>query len=601
MAALKKFRWLRQQSLAKQLLLGFSVSLVTVGVATLWVNYGLIRTDLEEQAEKRAQAIAQSLEFASEGALELNNRSVLRRVVQNYSTLPAVLEVAIVNPDGIILAHSSLEGRNRRYVTVHPELKAVMEQASQSGVEANAETKVANKSGLAHILPFSGALFEGSSRRGLAIAIVDLNQMQQDAEMTFVASTVTLLLGMVLILLLMGALIQRIVLRPLKTLNDAVAHSKKTGTFSLSEAISAREIQFLATTFASVIRQLEAYDQLKSEIAQRKQVEADLRDSEARERHKSQELELALQELGHAQAHLVQSEKMSSLGQLVAGVAHEINNPVNFIHGNIQYAHEYMQDILELLVLYQTQYPQPTPVIATKTVEIDLDFVREDLPRLLASMKVGADRIQEIVKSLRAFSRLDEAEVKDVDIHEGIDSTLMILHNRLKAKSDHPGIQVVKQYGDLPKIECYAGQLNQVFMNILSNAIDAIEEITARKVAAPTPTTNPSPSEQQTTDQHHPTIWITTELVQANQVRISIADNGPGIPEHVQKRLFDPFFTTKSVGKGTGMGMSISHQVVTERHQGKLSCISVPGNGATFIIEIPVRLSGPAPSQPIAQ
>lgn len=304
----------------------------------------------------------------------------------------------------------------------------------------------------------------------------------------------------------------------------------------------------------------------------------DLKQAEAQLQQQAADLEQALQELRRTQTQMVQSEKMSSLGQLVAGVAHEINNPVNFIYGNLNHANEYTQDLLRLLSLYEEHYPDPVDAIKAESDAIDLDFLVTDLPKLLGSLKVGADRIQKIVASLRSFSRLDEAEVKDVDLHEGIDSTLMILHNRLKSRSDYPAIQIVKEYGKLPHIECYAGQLNQVFMNILSNAIDALDEQNQSR----------SPAEAK---EHPGVITIQTRVVGCDRVAIHIADNGPGIPETVQKRLFDPFFTTKAVGKGTGMGMSISHQVITERHKGRLTCHSSPGQGATFMIEIPMRQS----------
>ncbi|MBW4489856.1 MAG: PAS domain S-box protein [Trichocoleus desertorum ATA4-8-CV12] len=285
---------------------------------------------------------------------------------------------------------------------------------------------------------------------------------------------------------------------------------------------------------------------------------------------KAQELAQILQELQRTQSQMLQSEKMSSLGQLVAGVAHEINNPVNFIYGNLTHAEGYTQDLLGLLHLYQKYYPTPYPEIRDEAVTIDLAFLQADLPKLLTSMRVGADRIQKIVTSLRTFSRMDEAEMKEVDIHEGIDSTLMILQNRLKARSDRPEIRVIKQYSGLMRIECYAGQLNQVFMNILANAIDVLEESSAKH--------NPSKAL---------TITIRTEWVGSKWVKIAIADNGPGIPEQVQKRLFDPFFTTKPMGKGIGMGMSISHQIITEKHSGTLICCSSPGEGTEFVIQIP--------------
>lgn len=283
-----------------------------------------------------------------------------------------------------------------------------------------------------------------------------------------------------------------------------------------------------------------------------------------------QKVQERTQELRDTQAQLIQSEKMSSLGQLVAGIAHEVNNPANFIHGNLSHLSQYTQDLLELVQLYQKYYPHPVSEIQAKCEEVDLEFLIEDLSKLLYSMKVGSERIRDIVKSLRNFSRLDEADFKSVDIHEGIESTLMILQNRLKARHQHPGIEAIKEYGNLPLIECYAGQLNQVFMNILTNALDALDE-----------------REQEETK----TIRISTTLYNSELVRICIADNGCGMTEEVKKRLFDPFFTTKPVGKGTGMGMSISYQIVTKKHQGQLWCRSEPGEGTEFWIEIPLHQS----------
>ncbi len=289
------------------------------------------------------------------------------------------------------------------------------------------------------------------------------------------------------------------------------------------------------------------------------------------------QLEQTVRELKHTQAQLVQSEKMSSIGQMVAGVAHEINNPINFIYGNLTHVNVYAEDLLNLIQLYQEYYPQPAPEIQAETEAIELDFIKEDLPKILSSMKIGADRISEIVLSLRNFSRLDEAEMKWVDIHEGIDNTLLILAHRLKAKQrETPDIQVLKDYGHLPNVQCYPGQLNQVFMNILTNAIDALEEDNKQRLSEDI--------------KNHPSIiWICTQvLADCNQVIILIGDNGPGMTQEVKQKIFDPFFTTKPIGQGTGLGMSISYQIVVEKHGGQLDCISAPGQGTVFLISLPI-------------
>ncbi|MCL1474655.1 GAF domain-containing protein [Argonema antarcticum] len=304
----------------------------------------------------------------------------------------------------------------------------------------------------------------------------------------------------------------------------------------------------------------------------------------------AQQLEGALKHLKHTEAQLVQTEKMSSLGQMVAGIAHEINNPINFIYGNLSYASDYIGDLLQLLGLYQQNYPNPAAEINQKTEAIDLEFLKDDLPKLLTSMQVGTERIRQIVLSLRNFSRLDEAEMKPVNIHEGIDSTLLILQNRFKGTGNRPEIQLIKEYGDLPLVECYAGQLNQVFMNVLSNAIDALEnQIPPRIITIRTEMgrrgdrqENQSPEDNCIPNAQHPTPYV-------QFVAIGIGDNGPGMTPDVRKRLFDPFFTTKPVGKGTGLGLSISYQIVAEKHGGQLKCISDPGQGSEFIIEIPIR------------
>ncbi len=289
-------------------------------------------------------------------------------------------------------------------------------------------------------------------------------------------------------------------------------------------------------------------------------------DSARMAREQTAQLEATLCELKLAQTQLVQAEKMSSLGQMVAGIAHEINNPVSFIFGNLTYTEEYTTNLMKMLQMYRDEYPEPPQAIQDEIDALELDFLLDDLPKMLSSMQVGATRIRDIVRSLRNFSRLDESEMKKVNIHEGIDSTLMILEHRLKVQPDRAAIQVVKEYGQLPLVECYAGQLNQVFMNIIANAIDALQE----------PLPNPA------------IIRIRTE-VEGNFAAIRIADNGAGITDKVKQRIFDPFYTTKPIGSGTGMGLAISHSIIVEKHKGEIKCCSVVGKGTEFTIEIPIQ------------
>lgn len=308
-------------------------------------------------------------------------------------------------------------------------------------------------------------------------------------------------------------------------------------------------------------------------------------------KHQAQQLESTILQLQSTQAHLVQSEKMSSLGQLVAGVAHEINNPVNFIYGNLDHAQDYTRDLLQLIKLYVEAMPNPPADIVYHQQITEIEYLIDDLPKLLSSMKVGAERIREIVLSLRNFSRLDEAEMKAVDIHSGIESTLMILQHRLKKKSNTPDISVIKEYGNLPLVECFPGQLNQVFMNLIVNAIDSLESrfainsLESRFAIA---------SESTLQTDEPPFIWIRTQLEESlelasKKVLISISDNGIGIPEAIQAKIFDPFFTTKPVGKGTGLGLAICHSIIVEKHGGNITCNSIPSQGTEFTIEIPIH------------
>ncbi len=320
--------------------------------------------------------------------------------------------------------------------------------------------------------------------------------------------------------------------------------------------------------------ELIALEGLITDISEQKRSEEALVRSQTELTQQKIQLENTLHELQQTQAVLIHTEKMSTLGQMVAGVAHEINNPVSSVCGNLVHVGHYTEDLLDLIDMYQQHCPQPPASIQTKIEDIELEFLLEDLPKAMSSMQIGADRIREIVRSLRTFSRKDDSQMSKVNLHEGIEGTLLILQSRLKARGNYPEIAVIKDYGNLPLVECYSGKINQVFMNLIGNAIDAIEEYNEGRSVAEAKANRSK-------------IKIRTEVQNSNAI-IRISDNGPGIPAEVCQQLFEAFFTTKPAGKGTGLGLSISYKVI-EEHGGKLSCVSAPGQGAEFLIEMPIE------------
>ncbi|MGK7926145.1 MAG: ATP-binding protein [Spirulina sp.] len=378
-------------------------------------------------------------------------------------------------------------------------------------------------------------------------------------------------LGIAIIAAAIGAILAQWVSRSItKPIQELVQGTQRIARGNFDRPLQIRtgdELSVLATEFNEMSQQLQ---QSLALLAQQKDT------LEIRVQQRTEELTQTLQELQETQAQLIQSEKMSSLGQLVAGIAHEINNPVSFIYGNLTYLDEHAGNILALIRLYQKHYQKPHAEIEEKMEEIDLPFLEKDLIKILKSMRIGTERIRAIILSLRIFSRLDESDLKIANLHDGMDSTLMILQHRLQANSTRPAIQVKKDYGDLPQIFCYAGQLNQVFMNLLANAIDALEE------------SNEGRSYQEIEADPN-VIQIQTRVSRGDRVTIAIQDNGSGIPDTLEAKLFNPFFTTKPVGKGTGLGLSISYRIITEKHGGKLYYDNKLERGTTFFIELPIR------------
>jgi signal transduction histidine kinase len=534
----------RKTLLGQTLLFG-----LVVGTLSLTSAYSL-RWYLAGEYSSRGSAIARSVSGISTRLLPEDSVEVLQSLLDEFNQLQGVAYVFVTSPDGQILAHTFQEGiptafqqpnfdpTARQQAPANPDiLRRFTHSPNFEDGNGPVDIQYMLLDEIGYVINLSLPIEDGQ----LGYVYVGMDQVRMIQQIRDAASVqLWVTLGLFILSIIATYLMVQRISRPLNQLTD-YARRLANRNFSSSVSIQSKdEIGLLATTMQNMALDIQIF------IGQ---------------------LEDALAELQTTQTKLIQNEKMSSLGQLVAGVAHEINNPVSFIACNINYAENYAQGLMALIEHHQAQLQAISQDFEADADDIDLDFVMTDFPKVLQSMRLGADRIRSIVQSLRNFSRLDESEVKAVNIHDGIDSTLMILNSRLKNPTHDAVITLKKEYGELPQVECYAGQLNQVFMNILGNAIDALDV--------------PDPAA--------PPIIIIRTYCQDDIAHIEIADNGSGISEEDQARLFDPFFTTKPVGKGTGLGLAISYQIVVDRHHGHLSCDSTPGQGTTFHIQIPLH------------
>ncbi|MGD1908090.1 MAG: ATP-binding protein [Leptolyngbyaceae cyanobacterium] len=565
---------MKLSSLFRKTLLGQTLLFgLVVGSLSLASAYSL-RWYLAGEYASRGSAIARGVAGVSRQSLINKQPSILlNQLLDEFKNLQGVAYVFVASPEGELLAHTfeakipesfqrpNFNPRERAAAAPsnphHPNRFTHSPNFEDGNGRVDVEYMTVDQVGYVINLSFP---IQGGD---LGYVYVGMDQIRMIQQIRAAASIhLWIMLGLLILSVVATYVMVQRISHPLNRLTEYAQNLSKR-QFSAPPSIQSNdEIGLLASTMQTMANDTERF---------------------------IQQLETALDELKSTQTQLIQSEKMSSLGQLVAGVAHEINNPVSFIACNINYAENYADALITLAE--QQSYPLEVSLLEDTEEDedpedIDLDFVIQDFPKVLGSMRLGAERIRAIVQSLRNFSRLDESDIKAVDLHQGMDSTLMILNSRLNGNLHKPPIQVVRNYGDLPLVECYAGPLNQVFMNVLSNAIDALEE---------------TPLSQQ----HQRTLTITTGCTD-HDVCIDIQDNGNGMPPEVKARLFDPFFTTKPVGKGTGLGMSISYQIVVDRHRGSLNCESMPGQGTTFHIRVPLHQGehtankAAALSQPVA-
>ncbi|MDZ8185897.1 MAG: ATP-binding protein [Nostoc sp. ChiSLP02] len=564
--------------ISQKLILGF------LGIASLTGGIGAIASHQQSQtakylARQEAQEVAGLVGYFTNHELEIHKFKSPKEMATHLQRHVEALhkqrqrDLEIVDRNKIILADVVPEDIGTR---LNHDPNNEVGKTIQDGIP---RTYIETSSEYPNGIQLIAVPFKASNNRTIGAVILEYTPLYE-AAMATARKSIFATLGMSLLCgvlaLAGGYFISLSICKPIEKLQQALLNLAKDQFDTRVDIHSQDEIGELAACFNKMADDLQ--QSRDSLLSINKQLQ-----SEINERHQAEaELQQTLKSLQKTQAQLIQSEKMSSLGQLVAGIAHEINNPVNFIHANLFHVQEYAQSLSNLVQLYQHHYPNPANEIRQEVEKIDLGFLQQDLSKILNSLTMGTQRIRQIVLSLRNFSRIDEAEFKAVNIHEGIDSTLLILQHRLQPKLQMPRIEVIRDYGDLPLVQCYPGQLNQALLNVLANAIDAVEE-----------------AYNHTNDcqvQHNPgRITIRTSVIACEWVQIAlakpaegIADNGLGIPEAAHKSLFDPFFTTKPIGKGTGMGLYTSYQIITEKHGGKIEYFSTLTQGTEFVIQIPI-------------
>ncbi|MGD1904034.1 MAG: ATP-binding protein [Geitlerinemataceae cyanobacterium] len=532
---------MRRPSLFRKILIGQIVIFGLVALGTSAFSAWNIYRKLMAERLSKGKAIVSSIVYTSQFLLESSPPETTQNAIDEFLAIEGVSYVFAIDADRNIIAHTFVP-------TIPTEIRALTNSETTGTVVRELEIE-----GVGQFIDISSPILLGVG--GHAHVGIDKSEV-----VAHIREAIVQQLALILVLFALSAIASYLLIRqitqPLVQLTEYAQQLSARNFPSDIDIRSTDEIGLLAATMQSMASEISGF------LARLERAVDD-----------------TTRKLQQAQSQVVHNEKMTSLGQMVAGVAHEINNPVGFIHSNTSHVSEYVKELLEYLQLYRVYYPEPHPEIQERSEEIELDFLQEDLEKTLGSMRMGTNRIRELVSSLRNFSRLDESAIKAVNLHEGIDSTLVILRHRLKATSDRPEIRIVKKYGELPLVECYPSQLNQVFVNLIGNAIDALESATAR------------------IEDGMLKVEIYTAVI-ADQAIIRVRDNGSGIPAEVREKIFDPFFTTKPIGKGTGLGLSISHHIVTEKHRGRLVCRSESGYGTEFEIVIPLCLTGESEAPP---